>query len=56
LLEIDCNGARLVSRNRNRFCHPDTLAATLAKRPRVTDAILDGEIIWADETGRPIIL
>jgi bifunctional non-homologous end joining protein LigD len=56
LLEIDGNGARLVSRNRNRFKHMDTLAAALAKRLRVSDAILDGEVICADETGRPIFL
>jgi hypothetical protein len=47
-------GARLVSRN--RFKHLDTLAAALAKRLRVNDAILDGEIICADETGRPIFI
>jgi bifunctional non-homologous end joining protein LigD len=56
LLEIDGGGARLVSRNRNRFKHLDTLAAALAKRLGVRDAILDGEIICADETGRPIFL
>jgi bifunctional non-homologous end joining protein LigD len=52
LLEIDGSGARLVSRNRNRFKHLDTLASALAKRLRVNDAILD----CADETGRPIFL
>jgi hypothetical protein len=31
-----------MSRNRNRFKHLDTLAAALAKRLRVEDAILDG--------------
>jgi bifunctional non-homologous end joining protein LigD len=56
LLEIDGADARLVSRNRNRFKHMDTLAVALAKRLRVKDAILDGEIICADETGRPIFL
>jgi bifunctional non-homologous end joining protein LigD len=56
LLEIDGTDARLVSRNRNRFRHLNTLAAALAKRLRVTDAILDGEIICADETGRPIFI
>ena len=35
LLEIDSSGARLVSRNRNRFRHLDTLAGALAKRLRV---------------------
>ena len=48
--------ARLVSRNRNLFLHLDTLAAALAKRLKVSDAILDGEIICADETGRPIFI
>ena len=56
LLEIDGKGARLVSRNRNRFKHLDTLAAALAKRLRVKEVILDGEVICADETGRPIFL
>jgi bifunctional non-homologous end joining protein LigD len=56
LLEIDGAGARLVSRNRNRFKHLDNLAAALANRLRVKDAILDGEIICADETGRPIFI
>jgi bifunctional non-homologous end joining protein LigD len=54
LLEIDGSEAHLVSRNRNRFRHMDTLAAALAKRLRVTDAILDGEVICADHSGRPI--
>ena len=56
LLEIDGAGARLVSRNCYRFKHLDTLAAALAKRLRVTDAILDGEIICAGETGWPIFI
>ena len=56
LLEIDGGEARLVSRNRNRFRHLDPLAAALAKRLKVSNAILDGEIICADETGRPIFL
>jgi ATP-dependent DNA ligase len=56
LLEIDGPGARLVSRNRNRFKHLDPLAAALAKRLRADDAILDGEVICVDETGRPIFM
>jgi bifunctional non-homologous end joining protein LigD len=56
MLEIDGSEARLVSRNRNRFRHLNTLAAALAKRLRVNDAILYGEVICADETGRPIFL
>ena len=35
---------------------PDTLAAALAKRLCVKDAILDGEIICVDATGRPIFI
>ena len=49
LLKIDAAGARLVSRKRNRFRHLDPLAAALAKLLRVNNAILDGEIICADE-------
>src|SRR5262245_17447367 len=56
LLEIDGASARLVSRHRNNFKHLDTLAAALAKRLRVKDSILDGEIICADDTGRPIFI
>jgi bifunctional non-homologous end joining protein LigD len=56
LLEIEGTSARLVSRNRNCFRHLDTLAAVLAKRLRVTDAILDGEVICVEETGRPIFI
>src|SRR5690242_20659555 len=53
LLEIDGAGARLVSRNRNRFKHMDALAATLAKRLRINDAILDGELICALRAAGP---
>src|SRR5215467_13288774 len=48
--------SRFISRNRNGFKHLDALAAALAKRLRVKDVILDGEIICADETGRPIFI
>jgi ATP-dependent DNA ligase len=51
LLGIDAAGARLVSRDRNRFKHLHKLAPALANRLRIEDAILDGEIICADETG-----
>ncbi len=56
LLEVDPNGARLVSRNRYRFKHLDRLAAAVAERLKVSNAILDGEIICADATGRPIFI
>jgi hypothetical protein len=39
LLEIDGHGARLVSRNRNRFKYLDPLAAALAKRLRVACSV-----------------
>jgi hypothetical protein len=49
LLEIDAAGGHLLSRNRNLFLfrHLDPLAAALAKRLSVTDAILDGAAIGA---------
>jgi bifunctional non-homologous end joining protein LigD len=56
LIEVDATGARLLSRNRNPFRHLDPLASVLAKRLRVTEVVLDGEVICADETGRPIFL
>jgi YD repeat-containing protein len=56
LLEINDPGARLLSRNGNRFRHLDPLAAALAKCLRVNDAILDGEVMCVDETGRLIFL
>jgi bifunctional non-homologous end joining protein LigD len=56
LLEIDGAGAHLVSRNRNRFRHLDPLAAALAKRLHVANAVLDGEVCCVDETGRPIFI
>jgi bifunctional non-homologous end joining protein LigD len=56
LLEIDAQGARLLSRNRNRFRHLDPLAMALTQRLRVSDAILDGEVIAADATGHPMFL
>ena len=49
LLQIDGTGARLVSRNRNRFRHLHPLAAALASRLRVNDAILDGEPTHRDQ-------
>ena len=48
MLEINGSEVRLVSRNRNRFKHLDPLAATLAERLRVNNAVLDGEVICAD--------
>ena len=50
-LERGC--CRLVSRNGNDFRRFDALAAEVAAALRVDEAILDGEVIVADETGRP---
>jgi len=44
---------RLVSRNNNIMNRFDALADQVAAELDVDDAILDGEIIAADETGRP---
>jgi bifunctional non-homologous end joining protein LigD len=50
-LERGC--CRLVSRNGNDFRRFDALAAEGAAALRVDEAILDGEVIVADATGRP---
>ena len=50
-LERGC--CRLVSRNGNDFRRFDALAAEVAAALRADEAILDGEVIVADETGRP---
>jgi bifunctional non-homologous end joining protein LigD len=50
---IDPNGCRLLSRNGNTFGRFETLAGQVAAQLGVSDAILDGEVITADETGRP---
>ena len=50
-LERGC--CRLVSRNGNDFRRFDALAAEVAAALRADEAILDGEVIAADATGRP---
>ena len=44
---------RLISRNGNLLTRFDVLAGALAAELNVDDAIIDGEVIAADETGRP---
>ena len=44
---------RLISRNNNIMTRFDPLADQVAAALEVDDAILDGEIIASDETGRP---
>jgi bifunctional non-homologous end joining protein LigD len=53
LYYLEQGRCRFISRNGNpltRFC---TLAERVAAEIEVDDAILDGEVIAADETGRP---
>src|SRR5262249_58790304 len=44
---------RLISRNGNTFDRFETLARQVAAELRVSEAILDGEVIVADASGRP---
>jgi bifunctional non-homologous end joining protein LigD len=53
LLYIEQGRYRLVSRNGNDFRRFGGLTDELAEVLAVKDAILDGEVIVADETGRP---
>ena len=48
-----CSG-RLISRNGNLMRRFDALTRQVADALAVDDAILDGEVIAADETGRPM--
>ena len=47
---------RLISRNNNVMTRFEALAGQLAAALNIDEAILDGEIIAADETGRPVFL
>jgi len=47
---------RLISRNNNVMTRFDALAEQVATALAVNDAILDGEIIAADDTGRPVFI
>src|SRR5215472_1102884 len=53
LCYIDLNGGRLLSRNGNTFGRFQTLARQVAAELGVSEAILDGEVIVADTSGRP---
>ena len=50
---IEPDGCRLLSRNGKTFARFETLARQVATELDVSEAILDGEVITADETGRP---
>ena len=53
LYYIEPGHNRLISRNGNLLTRFDVLAGALAAELNVYDAIIDGEVIAADETGRP---
>ena len=54
LCYIEPRRNRLISRNNNIMTRFDALADQVAAALEVDDAILDGEIIAPDETGRPV--
>ena len=47
---------RLISRNNNAMTRFEALTSQVAAALNIDDAILDGEIIAADETGRPVFI
>jgi len=53
LCYIEPGHNRLISRNGNLLTRFDPLGGALAAELDVDDAIIDGEVIAADETGRP---
>jgi bifunctional non-homologous end joining protein LigD len=53
LYYIEPGHYRLISRNGNLLTRFDELGSALAAEFEVDDAIIDGEVIAADETGRP---
>jgi ATP-dependent DNA ligase len=53
LCYLEPGRSRLVSRNGNEFRRFAALAARVAATLAVDDAIIDGEVIAADATGRP---
>src|SRR5690348_5547043 len=50
---VERGRSRLISRNGNTFTRFDALADQFATVIEVDDAVLDGEVIAVDETGRP---
>jgi len=53
LCYIEHGRSRLISRNGNLMTRFDALGGALAAGLDVDDAVIDGEVIAADETGRP---
>jgi hypothetical protein len=54
LLYLEQGSGRFLSRNGNSLTRFDALARAVAAELEVTDAIFDGEVIAADESGRPL--
>ena len=56
-LSVKGGGTKLVSRRGLAYRHPFTdLGSAIALELNADDAVLDGEIVKLDETGRPIFL
>jgi bifunctional non-homologous end joining protein LigD len=53
LAYVNNGGCRLISRRGNEMKRFSDLAACIAKELKVKDAVLDGEIVALDGTGRP---
>src|SRR6187399_1289609 len=56
LAYVDGGGAKLVSRRNQVYRRFDDLASQLSLELNANDAVLDGEIVKFDDTGRPIFL
>jgi bifunctional non-homologous end joining protein LigD len=56
LAHVTGGGSKLVSRSGNAFRSFPDLAAELALEVNADDAVLDGEIVKLDDSGRPIFL
>src|SRR4029453_17210300 len=56
LAYVNGGGAKLVSRRNLIYKRFDDLASNLALEVNADDAVLDGEIVKLDESGRPIFL
>jgi bifunctional non-homologous end joining protein LigD len=54
LAHIDAGRSELVSRNGNTFRGFTDLATWIAQHVRVESAVIDGEIVCVDESGRPV--
>jgi bifunctional non-homologous end joining protein LigD len=53
LLYIERGNVRFMSRNGKHMRRFDELAGTIAQELEVQDAILDGELVYLDQAGRP---